>query len=96
MPRPASGILCKMGDRVYLYLLGALTASIVALFVLIGVMNREKDALAYQKAVTAAYAKSLNDCQRLLTQRGNEIEHCMDESEELANELAQRGFRCVR
>jgi hypothetical protein len=53
-------------------------------------LERRIDALArVSHAELTAYRVTLNDCQALLTQRGNEIERCVDDNEEFANELAE-------
>ena len=51
--------------------------------------------MEHERAVTAAYKATLNNAQRLLTQRGNEIARCVDDNEEMANRLAE-GIRCPR
>jgi len=53
-------------------------------------LDHRIDALTrVSRAEIAAYRMTLNNCQALLTERGNEIATCTDDNEELANELAE-------
>jgi hypothetical protein len=68
----------------------AATIAIIAEGVQIDTLNQRLDALtSTDRAEITAYRITLNHCQALLTQRGNEIERCVDDNEEFANELAE-------
>ncbi len=75
----------------YVGVFGAVTtAAVVALLVHVATLNGRLDALTrVSRAEVSAYSATLNRCQALLTQRGNEIERCVDDNEEFANELAE-------
>ena len=75
----------------YVGVFGAVTtAAVVALLVHVATLNGRLNALTrVSRAEVSAYSATLNRCQALLTQRGNEIERCVDDNEEFANELAE-------
>ena len=81
-------------------ILTAATASAAAVTLLLGgaaLERRTHYEAELRNAHTAAAAEhvELNTCQKLLTQRGNEIMQCVDDQQEMANRLAQ-GIRCPR
>jgi hypothetical protein len=62
----------------------------ILLLIVIAQLNRRMDALTrVSRTEITAYAYTLNHCQALLTERGNEIHQCVDDNEEFANELAE-------
>lgn len=80
---------------VFLFALGIVILSTISL----GFIARDANGFRVERdqarAELAAYKATLNSCQDLLTQRGNEIARCVDDNEEMANRLAE-GIRCPR
>lgn len=77
--------------------LGWLLAALFLSFWLAELSNRRAAWATEAKVASRLMATRsvLNDCQRLLTQRGNEIEKMTDDEQEMYNQIAQ-GWRCKR